>query len=243
MKVNSLNRNNLPNATHIQYYEEFCVAAERYGIDKSDMAALYALLVVVLKDEDVALKKINKSAYTAEIADEDSYRDELWRGMVDTNKAAMLHYDDEVRQAAKTNKIVFDTYGNLAPLSLDDESSSITNVLQDMRGKYADSVVKVGLTGWADALETSNNNVKRLMRERYSESADKTDIVLREARQKVDAAYNAVVERINAAIIIEGEEKYRDFVTAINVVIKRYADIMAQRKGRAAAKKEKNETL
>jgi hypothetical protein len=50
-----------------------------------------------------------------------------------------------------------------------------------------------------------------------------------------------MVDCINAAIIMEGDDKYRDFVTAVNVVIKRYTDIQAQRKGRAAVKKEKSE--
>jgi hypothetical protein len=92
-----------------------------------------------------------------------------------------------------------------------------------------------------DALETANKTVDQLMTERYEESEAKTALVMREVRIKIDDAYNAIIERINALIIVEGEEKYREFVTALNVVIKRYNDIQAQRKGKAAAKKEKSE--
>jgi ElaB/YqjD/DUF883 family membrane-anchored ribosome-binding protein len=203
---------------------------------------LYATFLTRFNDEDTALKKINKSGYTAMLGDKDKYRDELCHGLAEINKVAMLyHYDSEVRQAAKTNQIVFDTYGNVARMPFDNETQAIYNILQDFRGKYAVSAAKAGLTPWLNALEPVNNEFKSLTRERYGEATEKTDIVLRKARQRVDAAYNAIVERINAAIVIEGKDGYRDFVNALNTIIKKYADILAQRKGKAAAKKEKSE--
>jgi hypothetical protein len=110
-----------------------------------------------------------------------------------------------------------------------------------MRGKYCNDASTVGLTGWVDELENANVTFNRLMKDRYNEMAVKTDLVLRQVRLKIDEAYRIIVEHINAAIVVEGEEKYSKFVTELNVVIKKYADMLAQIKGKAAAKKRKKE--
>jgi hypothetical protein len=242
MKIESLHRNNLPNDTHFQFYTEFFALYERYKAGLISFEQLFLILFALYGAEDSALKKIAKSSLTAELNDADKFRDELWRAMVYHLKSALLHYDHDVRQAATHVKIVFDTYGDVTKKSLDDESSAIYNFLQDMRGKYLKDATKAGFApDWLDALEGSNTTVSVLMRERYDETAARPEIAMKEVRRKVDDAYSNIVDCINAAIIMEGEEKYRDFVTAVNVVIKRYADIQAQRKGRAAAKKAKSE--
>jgi hypothetical protein len=242
MKINSFARYNLPNDTHFQFYTELLALYERYKAGLLNFEQLFLVLFTLYGDEDTALKKIAKSSLTADLQDADRFRDELWRAMVYLLKAALLHYDREVRKAAAHIKIVFDTYGDVTRKSLDDESSAIYNFLQDMRGKYLKDATKAGLAPeWLDEAETANTTVSTLMRERYGETAAQTDIAMKTARLRVDDAYSNIVDCINAAILMEGKEKYREFVTELNVIIKRYADIQAQRKGRAAAKKEKKE--
>jgi hypothetical protein len=243
MKPNSIYLHSLPNDVHFQFFTEFRKLGERFGAALLGIEQLFALFLALFNDEDTVLKKIVKSVNTAGIHDADKYRDELWRGISLLVESALYHYMSDVRQAAERLKIVFNTYGNIARLSLDAETSAIYNILQELRGRFAADAAKVVLTGWMDALETANKTVDQLMTERYEESEAKTALVMREVRIKIDDAYNAIIERINALIIVEGDEKYREFVTALNVVIKRYNDIQAQRKGKAAAKKEKSETI
>lgn len=237
MKIAKINANNLRNDGHFQFYTEFRTLVERCGADKLKIASQYESFVTQYNDEDVVLKRINKSAYTAEIHEADKYRDEIWRGMADANKSAMNHYSQEVRLAAGRLKIVFDTYGNVARKPLDEETSAIYNILQDLRGKYADDAATVGINGWMDELENANGNLSRLMLGRYDETAGKTDLVMRHVRQKVDDAYHIIIERLNAAIIIEGGENYSEFVSTLNAVVKRYDDLIAQRKGKITSKK------
>jgi hypothetical protein len=242
MKIDSiLARHHLPNDTHFQFYTAVFALYERYNAGLLRFAQLFTILFALYSAEDEALKRIAKSSLTADLQDADKFRDELWHAMVHFLKAALLHFDPEVRQAATHIKIVFDTYGDVARKSLDDESSAIYNFLQDMRGKYLADATKAGFLPWMDALEPANKTVSVLMRERYGETAARPEVAMKEARQKADEAYSNIIDCINAAIIMEGEEKYREFVTALNVVIKRYADIQAQRKGRAAAKKAATE--
>jgi len=60
--------------------------------------------------------------------------------------------------------------------------------------------------------------------------------VLRKARTALDAAYRTIIERINALVIVEGEEQWIDFIRSLNTVIDKYAVAIKQRAGKAAAK-------
>jgi len=129
---------------------------------------------------------------------------------------------------------VLDTYGNIARKPLDEETSAITNILQDLldRGEYRDDALLVGLERWVTELHNANERFKSLMLQRYDEALAKTPLVLKPCRTKVDSAYRTILERINALIITEGEPPYAEFVTTLNAVVKRYADILSQQKGK-----------
>jgi hypothetical protein len=241
MKIEKLDLHNLRNDTHFQYYTDFRKLTERHQVVKLKIQSLYDSFIALYNDEDTAFKKISKSVYTSEIKNADRYRNKIWRGMINAVKSAMQHYGNDVQRAAIRLKIVFDAYGYIIKKPFNDKTGAIYNLLQELRGEYAADAAKAGLTGWIDELEIANETFERLMMNRYDETTAKTDLVMRQVRVKIDGAYRIIIERINAAIVMEGEEQYREFVATLNTIIKKYADILAQRKGRAAAKKEKKE--
>jgi hypothetical protein len=118
---------------------------------------------------------------------------------------------------------VFDTYGNIAKKPLNEQTSATYNILQELKGKYATDTVAVGIGGWVSELEARNNAFADLMRERFDETAGRTDIVLKEARSEVDAAYFSIREKINALVIVEGVANYENFIRTFNAVIAKYA--------------------
>jgi len=73
--------------------------------------------------------KINKSSITEQLQEADKARDNIWKGLVETNTTALRHFNKEVQEArAKRLKIVFDTYGNIAIKSLNEQISAIYNI-------------------------------------------------------------------------------------------------------------------
>jgi len=58
----------------------------------------------------------------------------------------------------------------------------------------------------------------------------RTDLVLKECRQAVDDVYHAIVDRINALVIIEGDAAYAEFIRHLNIVIDKYMSILAHRR-------------
>jgi flagellar biosynthesis chaperone FliJ len=59
---------------------------------------------------------------------------------------------------------------------------------------------------------------------------------LKQARADLDGKYRAIVERINALVVVEGVQTWEQFIRTLNVVIAKYAANMARRTG---GKKEK----
>jgi hypothetical protein len=73
-------------------------------------------------DADTAYKKVMKSTLTKELQDLDKERDNLFRGLVEANRAALRHFDEEVRKrdlktARQLKQKLLDfgvTYGSIA---------------------------------------------------------------------------------------------------------------------------------
>jgi len=232
----------LPNNTHFQFYTEFHGLVIKAGAENLGIAPMFAAWLPLYDREDAALKKIVKSAITRQIQDADKARDAIYSGIVATNSAALKHFSADVRGAAERLKIVFDTYGNIARKPRNDETSAIYNILQELNGKYAPDAAIVGITAWVAELETRNNAFAALMRERFDETAGQTDIVLKDARAEVDAAYMAIRERINALVVVNGTQAYENFIRTLNAVIDKYNAVLNARRGRKHNKPETQET-
>ena len=229
----------LRNDEHFQIHSEIIREINTFGAEALDIKSRFDAYVSLFGDEDTALKKIIKSIYTDDIHHADNDRDNIFRGMTDANKSALRHFREEVRIAAEHLKVLFDTYGNVAIKPINEETSAITNMLQDLKGRFAADVVKVGIGEWITELETHNNRVQNLIVERYNEEDQKTDIVLKKARANVDEAYNNIAKRIEALCLInEDAIVYRNFINKLNLIIHKYKNTLAQRTGRA--KKIKN---
>jgi hypothetical protein len=194
--------------------------------------------IALYNKEDDVLQKIMKSMLTDDIQASDAQkRDVTFRGLVNANKAALSHYDEEVRKAAKRLQIILDAYGNVARMRSNEETSAIYNLNQELREKHAPDVAAVGLNDWINKLEADNNEYAALVKSRNIELSQRSDLTMKDVRKEVDAAYRTIVERIEALMLIEGEEAYLPFVKRLNVTAEKYKNLVAQRQGAAAATK------
>ena len=222
MKIQSLHTFIMRNDSHFQFHTEFKDLVAKSGADALKIGQQFQSYLPLYDNVDTALKKINKSVLTEQIQEADKARDEIWSGIIDMNNAALKHFSPETREAAKKLKIVFDTYGNIAKKPLNEQTSATYNILQELEGKYAGDVAVVGIQQWVAELKARNNAFSDLMKERFDESALRTDIVLREARAELDKSYRTIAERINALVIVEGASTYEAFIKTLNVIIKKY---------------------
>jgi len=232
MKIDSFYRKNLRNDEHFQFHTEFRDLVAANGAESLKIAAHFAIYEPALEREDEGLKRIVKSVYTEKIRDADKARDETYSGMVEISAASLKHYVPEVREAAKKLKILFDTYGNVSAKPLNEQTSAVHNILQELKGEYLSAAQTVGINGWVYELEARNNAFETLVKGRFSEAASKTGVVVKVAREEVDAAYDTIVDRLNALVIVEGEEAYAAFIRTLNTVIAKYAAVLNARLGK-----------
>ena len=241
MKINPIDGTRLRNNEHFQFHTEFRDLVTETGAEMINCEDQFNDYLVCYADEDTAFQRIEKSSITKEIEDADKPRDKTLRGMTATNKAALNHFDDQVSAAARRLKIVFDTYGNIAAKPLNEETSAIYNLLQELNDNYSADMQKVGLTPWATQLNIENKALDTLIKSRVNEQSAKTELKMKETRGGVDKAYTVMEERINALIIVEGAKNYEVFVRKLNIFIDKYNNLVAQRRGIAKAKKEREE--
>jgi len=232
VNIEKIKSTNLRNDEYFQFHTEFRNLVSKHGAEALKIRGLFEAYLPLFERMDEAFKKINKSAITKQIQDADKARDEIWRGLVKANAAALHDFDPEAREAARKLQIVLDTYGNLAKKPINEQTSAVYNIIQDLYAKYSADMETVGLTRWAEELKARNEALSVLMEERFEETALRTDIVLREARGELDKAYRAITVRIEALAEVEGAGAYEMFIKTLNAVVSKYTALMAGRAGK-----------
>jgi len=222
MKIEKINLLHLRNDEHFQFHTEFRDLVTSLGAAALKIKPQFDAYLSLYDTEDEALKKIVKSEFTAKIHEADKARDDIWIGIEEMVTASHRHFNASVRDAAARLKIVLDTYGNVASKSLDEETSAVYNILQDLQGKYAADVTAVGIAQWVAELKARNDALEALVKERDSEGASKTHVVMRDARKAADVAYKQICDIINVYIVLEGGASYETLVNTMNEVVARY---------------------
>jgi len=232
MKATKPKSKNLRNHQHFELFDVVKALLGGFAAIVQKVQPQYDAFVRCLRDEDEALQRIVKSRWTPKVKAADEERDNYFRGLMSALKAELRSPDPAMREAAENVKIATDAYGNLAIKQYDEESSGIYNLLQDLTGKYAADVAKVGLRTWVERLETANNNFRQLMKERGDETAEKTELAMKESREKTEKAYRSLIEQIEALAKVEGPDAYAEFVRRHNVEVDRFNDTVARQKGK-----------
>jgi hypothetical protein len=241
MKCKRFNLANLRNEEWFQFFTEFKALVEQYYPGMLNIEELFAVFIMLYVDVDQALEVIRKSATTEQLVEADNDRDIDFRGFVDAVKSALSHFDPAKSEAARRLQIVLDQYGNVARKSYDAETASIYNLVQEMNGAHAADIALLGLGDWITRLDADNKAFEVLKNTRYSEEEGKPAFRVRELRKKIDSNYRDMLDRIDASILLNGETQYAAFVNAHNIRVDHYNNIIAQRKGRNAKKKDETE--
>lgn len=228
MKIQKINLQPQRNAGHYQYLTDFGSSIVKHNPAALGIEALYAAFVPLLSDESEALNTVTKSPMTEEVEIGDKNRDFCFRGFSDSVKNKQNHYLPAVREAAKRIMVILNAYGNLAPKPFDEESGLLNTLILDLRTQRADDLLTLEVLEWLNELERLNVAFVALIDARNSEEAMRTELRMKSVRKDIDAAYNAIVERVNALIVVNGEAVYAEFVKEVNARIKRAEDAIAQ---------------
>jgi hypothetical protein len=149
----------------------------------------------------------------------------------------LSHFDPAKQQAAESLMIVFDQYGNLTEKGYSQETASMYNFLQEMKGKFATDVATLGLGEWVEYLEQNNLDFERLVMERNEEQSEKTSLKMKAIRRELDDCYVEIVRRFEAITILQSDHTLTPLINKINSNVTRYRNTLAQRQGKSEVKK------
>jgi hypothetical protein len=234
MKTSKINLKDLRNEEHFQFQTEFKQLIEKFGSNKLEIQHEFDSYLPLFKLEEDALQVIRKSADTELLQQADYDRDVIFRGFADAVKSATNHFNKEKRDAANRIEIVLNQYGNIARKPYDEETAAIYKLVQEARGKYEKDIKSLSHTDWVDELEIRNQAFDTLMKNRYSETANKNEVKMKLAREEVDASFRSICVKIDALVLVKGMNGFDAFVRELNSRVDKYKNTIAQRKGRAA---------
>ena len=233
MEIRILRKSKLRNEEHFQNQTEFKDLIIKFTPALLGIVNEYAAYEPLHAAEGVALDVIVKSAYTIDIEDADLKRNTTIRGVAGAVKSAAKHFSTEKKQAAARVQLVFDNYGDITKKSHAEETAAINSLITDLNNDHAADVATLGIADWLTELKANNDAFDALMKSRYTEEASKTQLRMKQVRREVDKAYDTIVNRINALIIVNGTSRtYTAFVNELNERVDKYNLIVAQREGR-----------
>lgn len=187
-----------------------------------------------LQSFDDSIVNVSKSYITTQMNEANKQRGSMLVAIMTQIKNTLRHFDLD-KQAAAQRLIAFaDTFVGGQRRSFDDQTSFINNFLQEITAdKYKADVTLVELDDWIKELKKVNDLCASLTVERTAERSQKigkggTEI----ARPAFEKAYNALVEKLNALAIVNGDDKYVELFAWWNARIDHYRVVISNNLGK-----------
>ncbi|MDR1865708.1 MAG: DUF6261 family protein [Bacteroidales bacterium] len=231
MKIKKIKLSSLRNKEWFSFFTEFKSHVEDENAGTLNIGELFAVFLSLYADANTSMEKIRKSGITDAMVECDRRRDRAFRGFANAVLSAQTHYEEPMRAAALHLDILLDHYGNLAQKPINEETAGVAKFVQELHGEYAPDVATLNLQGWITELENANNHFAALVKERTNEAAGKTELKLMEVRKKTDSCYFSMVSRIEATMLLNGNDALGVFVKKINITIDRYNNLLNRRSG------------
>ena len=236
MKIERINFHALRNHEHFQYQKELNTLFNQFDTAMLKIKHLADKHYLLFVNEDEALMKITKNTFSKTKTEVDAERDRIYRGLVDTIKAATNHYHLPLRDNATRIQIPIKTYGNVSILPLNEETSAIYNLANELRDNFLEDVDALQLHPWIDELEACNIRYEESVQNSNNEELSKTELKMKEVRVEMDTLVRQLFDRVEALLLIEENVIYIEFIKPLNKITEKYKLSIAQRQGRNAAK-------
>lgn len=233
----------LHNGEHDQLHSNFAAEIETQTAQKLGIVAETTAYNAARANEKLALQQEQGSVHTETISTTDGFRDETDKGFCMFVESNLYHPQPEIREKARRIMRIIDQYGNLRKLNYNEESSQLVNRNAEIVNNYASDLAALG-NGWGTAWLNSLNEVNTQFVEHFgtrtSEQTSKVTINTLEARAATDAAWEAIVTRINALVVVNGDTNYATFIDKANYYIEYNKTLLNVRKGKKVSATEES---
>ena len=221
-KIGGITLTALSNGAHFIFMQVTLKRASESEAVKTKAASEISKLQAAFEVEDANLKLMTKSELTKLIEKNDAIRDSCYIGYKGVVRGFLALPESDMLTAAEKLWNHIESYKIRTNDQLDKETGMIVNFIDDLEKKYAAEVTTLGLTPLVANMKTANEQVLTLMTDRDTANSTRTVGAMKAARAATDVAYRALVEKVNALALVEGDTAYASFIDEMNTQIIRY---------------------
>ncbi|MHB9142946.1 MAG: DUF6261 family protein, partial [Paludibacter sp.] len=161
------------------------------------------------------------SIYTKKMNAKADERNDLIIGFEHLVENGLRHYDSAKRDASEHIVRVLNVYGNINKKSKTEKTTTIRNLTHDLlSAENAPFLTLLDGTDWITKLQVVNEEVDTIYLTRNDEETERISGDVRAARAVTDPVFKAIVEKINAGVIVNGEANYLHFINQLNGIVK-----------------------
>ena len=188
--------------------------------------------------QEIAMNRERGSARTKELIEANRLRnqyDSCFRLKV---KAAMLEFNEDVREAATRIKFVLDKYGNVKQLPYSEKSAVMAVRYNELVTNYVGDLNKIDALNMIQNLDNANLSFNLAFNTRSMDKikAEKQNVL--DTRTLLDAGYRVLELQINSLSVIDPHGDYDRLIDSINYQIAYFKQQVANRMARLAAEKK-----
>lgn len=225
-KINTIDTHSLTNGAHYNFMEAIYTNLNSILLYGEKLQTEIPVFKTKLDNENAVLVLSRKSDKTDEIANADKARDNAYVGYKYAVKGFTYLGSGAQYEAAKVLSQHLTDYQIDTKMSLSRQTGLMTNFIEDLESTYSEQVESLGLTPFVTMMKNGNAKVKAGLQSRDSERAGQTKAAMLSARADTDAAYQTIVDKINALYLVDttNTNEYVTTIDEINAQIKRYKE-------------------
>lgn len=224
----------LKNNESLTFGREIEAKIEEKGAEELAVNDIFPDYQEKLQTFDDSIVNVSKSFYTNQMNEANRQRGSLHVAILTQIKNFLRHFDAQKQESAQRLVAFADTFVGAQRRSFDDQTSFINNFLQELTAeKYKADVTLVELDNWIKELKKVNDLCASLTVQRTEEYSQKSGKGGTEAsRPQFEKAYNALVEKLNALAMVNGDDKYAELFAWWNARIDHYRVVISNNLGK-----------
>lgn len=180
---------------------------------------------------DRAMVQVTKNDETVKITVADARRDLAVRAFLRYVTVFELSEDHGELDAFASINTLCKKYSDMINWNFEKETNGITNLVDELEeGKYIQHIAKIGAGAYVTRMKNANNDFKILFDGRSQERSEKEVFDMKKLKATLNTDYLGMTTYILAMSNATDDLQFSKALTALNVVRKYYADMLAQRK-------------
>ena len=221
-EINGIDLAHMKSGAHFLFITDTVGLATADAKVKTKVTAELTALQTALKAEDDALALSKANLLSKEIKAIDAERDKHYKALRKAITFFLNHPDAQLVKAAARLEQLLKDYNINPAMQLDRETGLLLNLISDLETKSAADVTALSLTPVVQAMKQANDKLREVTRARANDRAVQIVGQLRQAQHASDEAYRALIQKVNALAVVEGEPDYADFISKMNEQVKHY---------------------